>query len=107
MRCTHGSGRPSAPAAQIMVFFTANVSGGHLNPAVTAATMVTGHIGVIKGLGYILAQLSGGIMGLLLVVGPRLLLATAHGARRGGLRVYQGFAVLPPRVAPVWGPNKP
>lgn len=50
------------------VYITANISGGHLNPAVTLATMVTGHIGLIKGCAYILCQLCGAIFGMLMVV---------------------------------------
>ncbi|KAK9804678.1 hypothetical protein WJX73_009374 [Symbiochloris irregularis] len=53
----------------VLVFATANISGGHLNPAVTAATLVTGHIGPLKGLMYMLVQLSGGCCGILLVAG--------------------------------------
>ncbi|KAK9804201.1 hypothetical protein WJX72_001022 [[Myrmecia] bisecta] len=52
-----------------LVYITANVSGGHLNPAVTLATMVTGHISVKKGCVYILAQLVGSIFGALLTAG--------------------------------------
>ena len=52
------------------VYITANISGGHLNPAVTLATMVTGHIGLIKGCAYILCQICGAIFGMLMVVSP-------------------------------------
>jgi glycerol uptake facilitator protein len=41
-------------------------SGGHFNPAVTAAFMVLRRIDPIDGLVYILAQLSGGVLGALL-----------------------------------------
>ena len=50
------------------VYITANISGGHLNPAVTLATMVTGHIGIIKGCAYILCQICGAVFGMLMVV---------------------------------------
>ncbi|KAK9804652.1 hypothetical protein WJX73_004701 [Symbiochloris irregularis] len=53
----------------ILVFATANISGGHLNPAVTAATIVTGHMSPLKGLMYIITQLGGGCCGILLVAG--------------------------------------
>mmetsp|Transcript_40992 Transcript_40992/g.106113 ORF Transcript_40992/g.106113 Transcript_40992/m.106113 type:complete len:274 (-) Transcript_40992:368-1189(-) len=46
-----------------MIFATASVSGGHLNPAVTASAMATREIGVVKGTFYILSQLLGGIVG--------------------------------------------
>ena len=41
-------------------------SGGHFNPAVTAAFIVLRRIDPIDGLVYILAQLSGGVLGALL-----------------------------------------
>lgn len=50
------------------VYITANISGGHLNPAVTVATMVTGHIPPLKGLAYIFVQLCGACFGMLMVV---------------------------------------
>lgn len=50
------------------VFITANVSGGHLNPAVTLATMVTGHISIPRGLTYMLCQICGAAFGILIVV---------------------------------------
>lgn len=53
----------------VLIYVTANISGGHLNPAVTAATVITGHMPVLKGLAYILAQLSGACFGILLVAG--------------------------------------
>lgn len=50
------------------VYATANVSGGHLNPAVTFATIFSGHIGPAAGIAYIIAQLSGASLGILLLV---------------------------------------
>jgi glycerol uptake facilitator-like aquaporin len=41
-------------------------SGGHFNPAITAAFMALRRIDPIDGLVYILAQLSGGVLGALL-----------------------------------------
>ena len=38
------------------VYSCANLSGGHITPSVTIATMVTGHIGILKGLLYMLSQ---------------------------------------------------
>lgn len=52
------------------VYITANVSGGHLNPAVTLATMITGHISFPKGVTYIVTQIFGACIGMLLVVCP-------------------------------------
>ena len=50
------------------VYITANISGGHLNPAVTLATIVTGHISFLKGLAYIFVQICGACFGMLMVV---------------------------------------
>ena len=55
---------PAWPA----VYCTANVSGGHLNPAVTFATCLTGHTSWGKGLLYAIAQVLGGVFGALFEV---------------------------------------
>lgn len=54
------------------VYITANVSGGHLNPAVTFATCLTGHTSWAKGGLYVIAQILGGIFGSLLGVSKLL-----------------------------------
>ncbi|DBA83333.1 TPA: hypothetical protein ACH3X2_006580 [Trebouxia sp. C0005] len=53
----------------VLVYLTANVSGGHLNPAVTIATMVSGHHGIFAGIAYIIAQISGACLGICLLIG--------------------------------------
>ena len=64
------------------VYATANLSGGHITPTVTIATMITGHITFLKGLAYILAQLVGSVFGSLLIVRalpfPAVNFADAH-----------------------------
>jgi len=50
-------------AIAVLVFATGHVSGGHVNPAVTVAMMATSHITIIKGIGYIICQFAGGIVG--------------------------------------------
>lgn len=55
-----------------VVYITANVSGGHLNPAVTFATCLTGHTSWAKGGLYVLAQVLGGIFGSLMGVSQLL-----------------------------------
>lgn len=44
-----------------------HVSGGHFNPAVTAAFLVTGKITILKALCYIVAQCLGAISGAALL----------------------------------------
>src|SRR5215211_7620298 len=51
----------------IMVF--GQVSGGHFNPAVTVAAAALRRIDPVDAVVYILAQLSGGVLGALLVKG--------------------------------------
>ena len=58
------------------VFVTANVSGGHLNPAVTTATIISGHTSFCKALAFFVMQVSGAILGCLLQVCPA---AALHG----------------------------
>ena len=50
------------------VYMTANLSGGHITPTVTIATMITGHITLLKGVAYVLCQLVGSVFGSLLIV---------------------------------------
>ena len=50
-----------------LVSATATISGGHINPAVTLAAMLTRRIGIPKGVVYIAAQLIGAILGALLI----------------------------------------
>jgi len=52
-------------AILLLVFATAHVSGGHINPVVTLAMIVTGNIRVKKGIVYIICQFVGGILGAL------------------------------------------
>jgi aquaporin TIP len=49
------------------VAWTANISGGHINPAVTLAMLVTKHITVAKGIAYVVAQFAGAALGALLL----------------------------------------
>ena len=50
------------------VYATANVSGGHVNPAVTLANCLTGHTSWGRGGLYMVAQLLGAIFGALIEV---------------------------------------
>ena len=51
----------------VVVGFTAKLSGGHINPAVTVAMMFSRHIGIFRGVLYIVAQAVGAVIGSLLV----------------------------------------
>lgn len=60
-------------ALAVLVFATSNISGGHLNPAVTAGTIISGHMAWRRGLLYMAAQFLGGIIGELSKVSFRVL----------------------------------
>lgn len=47
----------------VLIYATGNISGGHINPAVTIALAVRGVISVTRGLLYIMAQIGGAITG--------------------------------------------
>jgi glycerol uptake facilitator protein len=73
-------------------------SGGHFNPAVTAAFIAIRRIDPIDGLVYILAQLSGGVLGALLTKG--LILDEGRASDYGTPKIspllgggFQGFIV--------------
>ncbi|KAK9862407.1 hypothetical protein WJX84_007444 [Apatococcus fuscideae] len=56
-------------ALAVLIYVTANISGGHLNPAVTLPTILTGHTGLFKGCVYVVMQLSGSALASLLLAG--------------------------------------
>ncbi len=51
----------------MMVYLTANISGGHINPAVTLAMIVTRNIKVVPGVVYIFVQMLGGVVAIALL----------------------------------------
>ena len=61
-------------AIAFLVYAAPNISGGHLNPAVTFAALLTKKISAARGLMFVVAQLGGAVVGAL------LLLATIPGA---------------------------
>jgi len=54
-------------AIAFLVAATANISGGHINPAVTFGAVLTGKISLAKGAVYWLSQLTGAIVGAFLL----------------------------------------
>ena len=54
-------------AIAIMVAAAANISGGHINPAVTFAAVLTGKLKLGPGVIYVAAQLAGAVIGALLL----------------------------------------
>ncbi|KYQ90629.1 hypothetical protein DLAC_09258 [Tieghemostelium lacteum] len=53
----------------LMIMSTAPASGAHLNSTITLATVVAGYTSLIRGLMYIIAQLSGSIVGAAIMRG--------------------------------------
>ena len=54
-------------AIMLLVTATANISGGHINPAVTISMIVTKNISITKGIFYITCQLTGATLGALII----------------------------------------
>ena len=81
-------------AIVLLVYATANISGGHINPAVTFAAVITKKIGLANGVMFVVAQVLGAICGALLIVAtiPDALDANvgAH-ALGAGVSVGQGL----------------
>jgi len=77
-----------------MIYAVGEISGGHLNPMVTWAILVTNRISVIRALVYILAQLTGAVIGsaLLLSFLPTSLISNMGClALNSKLNLGQGF----------------
>jgi aquaporin Z len=81
-----------------MIILLGGVSGGHFNPAVTAAAAALRRIDPVDAVVYILAQLSGGVLGALLAKG--LLLDEGRAGHYGAATIspllggnFQGFVV--------------
>jgi MIP family channel proteins len=55
-------------AIALLVYATGHLSGGHLNPAVTLAAVVSRKIGPVKGAMYVVSQLAGAILAALLLL---------------------------------------
>lgn len=70
-----------------------HVSGGHINPAVTCAMLLTGHISVLKAIFYIISQCIGGI------TGAAVLKAVTPVSGQGNL----GLSTVNSEIGPVQG----
>ena len=68
----------------LLIIAFGQVSGGHFNPVVTMAAAIMKRIDPIDAVVYILAQLSGAVLGALLVKG--ILLDEGRGDRTTGRR---------------------
>ena len=55
-------------AVAVVVAAMGRLSGAHINPAVTVAVLITGHVSPMRGLLYIAGQLGGAAIGALLIV---------------------------------------
>ena len=55
-------------AIALLVYATGHLSGGHLNPAVTLAAVISRKIGPVKGAMYVVSQLAGAILAALLLL---------------------------------------
>ena len=56
-------------AIALLAYATAHISGGHINPAVTFAAVLTRKISMTRGSMFVAAQIVGGVIGALLVAG--------------------------------------
>jgi len=82
-------------AIMVMVYATGHISGGHINPAVTFAMLVSGRIGFGKAVGYIISQLAGGALGAFAVYASYPLDATTD--------THLGATMLASNITPAAG----
>ncbi|XP_006664813.2 probable aquaporin PIP2-6 [Oryza brachyantha] len=68
----------------ILVYCTAGISGGHINPAVTFGLLLARKVSVIRAVMYIVAQCLGGIVGVGIVKG---IMKHQYNANGGGANV--------------------
>ena len=56
---------PIVVALLAAIYFGGRISGGHFNPAISTMFLVKGTIGLEKYIGYVLAQILGGLVALM------------------------------------------
>ncbi|WP_425229246.1 aquaporin [Sphingomonas sp.] len=90
-----GNTLPTGAILFVLVTMLGPISGAHLNPAVTLVMRLRGHVGTTVAIGYMIAQLAGGMLGVwvahVMFDVPALQLST-HA--RGGLGQLTGEAVV-------------
>lgn len=62
---TVGQPIPIVVALLAAIYFGGSISGGHFNPAVSTMMMVKGSLSTEKYIGYVIAQILGGLVALL------------------------------------------
>lgn len=62
---TTGQAFPIGLALAVAIYFGGSVSGGHFNPAVSTMMLVKGAINMETWIGYVIAQVLGGLVALL------------------------------------------
>lgn len=60
-----GQAFPIGLALATVIYFGGSISGGHFNPAVSTMMFAKGAIGIETWIGYIIAQVLGGLLALL------------------------------------------
>ncbi|GFY93302.1 gamma tonoplast intrinsic protein [Actinidia rufa] len=75
----------------VAVSVAANISGGHVNPAVTFGAFIGGHISLLRGILYWIAQLLGATVACLLLLFATNGMATAAFSLSAGVGVWNAF----------------
>ena len=95
---TTGEAIPIGLALAVVIFFGGKISGGHFNPAVSTMMLVNRKIGVEQYIGYVLAQILGGLVALWYVTFASRLKAynpqTAHKRHPSQLSSFSLFCPL-------------
>lgn len=77
----------------VAVSISANISGGHVNPAVTFGAFIGGHITLLRGILYWIAQLLGSTVACLLLKFSSGGLATSAFSLSSGVSVWNAFVL--------------
>lgn len=75
----------------VAVSVSANISGGHVNPAVTFGLFLGGNVSLFRGILYIIAQLLGSVVACLLLLFSTGGLETSAFALGSGVSVWNAF----------------